>query len=52
MTKYSFSQSVINEWNKMPNDCVNASSVNMFKKNYRYMIRTGYTLMIKLLDSR
>ena len=29
--KYSFSQRVINEWNKLPNDCVNASSVNMFK---------------------
>ena len=25
-------QRVINEWNKLPNDCVNASSVNMFKK--------------------
>ena len=25
MRKYSFSQSVINEWNKLPNDCVNAS---------------------------
>ena len=22
---------MINEWNKLPNDCVNASSVNMFK---------------------
>ena len=31
MRKYSFSQSVINEWNKLPNDCVNASSVNMLK---------------------
>ena len=31
MRKYSFSQRVINEWNKLPNDCVNASSVNMFK---------------------
>ena len=30
--KYSFSQRVvINDWNKLPNDCVNASSVNMFK---------------------
>ena len=29
--KYSFSQRVINEWNKLPNDCVNASDVNMFK---------------------
>ena len=27
MRKYSFSQRVINEWNKLPND--NASSVNM-----------------------
>ena len=29
MRKYSFSHRVINEWNKLPNDCVNASSVNM-----------------------
>ena len=29
MRKYPFSQRVINEWNKVPNDCVNASSVNM-----------------------
>ena len=44
MRKYSFSQRVINEWNKLPNDCVNASSVNMFKNRiYRYLIRTGYT---------
>ena len=28
MRKYSFSQRVINEWNKLPNDCV---------------IRVGYT---------
>ena len=27
MRKYYFSQMVINEWNKLPNDCVNASSV-------------------------
>ena len=27
MRKYSFSQKVINEWNKLPNDFVNASSV-------------------------
>ena len=31
MRKYSFSQRVINEWNKLPNDCVNASSVNVSK---------------------
>ena len=29
--KYSFSQRTINEWNKLSTDCVNASSVNMFK---------------------
>ena len=41
--KYSFSQRVINEWNKLPNDCVNASSVNMFKNKIdRYLIRAGY----------
>ena len=44
MRKYSFSQRVINEWNKRPNDCVNASSVNMFKNRIdRYLIRVGYT---------
>ena len=38
------SQRVINEWNKLSNDCVNASSVNMFKNRIdRYMIRAGYT---------
>ena len=31
MRKYSFSQRVINEWNKLSNDCFNASSVNMFE---------------------
>ena len=44
MRKYSFSHRVINEWNKLPNDCVNASSVNMFKSRIdRYLIRAGYT---------
>ena len=53
MRKYSFSQRVINEWNKLPNDCLNASSVNMFKNRIdRYFIRVGYTYMRKLLDSR
>ena len=53
MRKYSFSQRVINEWNKLSNDCVNASSVNMFKnRNDRYLIRAGYTSTMKLLDSR
>ena len=43
MRKYYFSHRVINDWNKLPNDCVNASSVNMFKHRIdRYMIRAGY----------
>ena len=38
---------------KLPNDCVNASSVNMFKNRIDiYLIRAGYILMIQLLDSR
>ena len=32
------------EWNKLSNDCVNASSVNMFtNKRDRYLIRAAYT---------
>ena len=42
--KYSFSQRAINEWNKLSNDCVKASSVNMFKNIIdRYLIMAGYT---------
>ena len=44
MRKYSFSQRVINEWNKLPNDYVNTSSVNTFKNRIdRYLVRVGYT---------
>ena len=44
MRKYSFSQRVISEWNKLPNGCVNSSSVNMFQNRIeRYLIRAGYT---------
>ena len=44
MRKYSFSQRVVNELNKLANDCVNASNVNMFKHSIgRYLIRAGYT---------
>ena len=44
MRKYSFLQRVINEWNKLSNDCVDVSSVNMFKNRIdRYLIRAGYT---------
>ena len=50
MRKYSFTQRVINEWNKQSDDCVNASSVNMFKNRIdRYLIWAGYTHMIKFL---
>ena len=44
LRKFSFSQRLIDEWNKLPNDCVNASSVNMFNNRIdRYLIRVGYT---------
>ena len=44
MRKYSFSQRVLNEGNKLLNDCVNASSVNMFKNSIdRYLTGAGYT---------
>ena len=44
MRKCSFSQRVINEWNRLPNYWVNASSVNMFKNRIdNYLITTGYT---------
>ena len=40
MIKYSFSHRVINELNKLSNDCVNASSMNMFKNRIdKYLIR-------------
>ena len=42
--KYSFSQRTINEWNKLFTDCINASSVNMFKNKIgKYLSRMGYT---------
>ena len=42
--KFSVSQRVINEWNKLPNECVDASSVNMFKNRIdKYLISAGYT---------
>ena len=53
MRKYSFSQRVINEWNKLLNDCVNASSVNIFNNKIdTYLIRAGYAQMTKLVYSR
>ena len=41
--KYSFSQRTVNEWNKLPTDCITASSVNMFKNKLgTYLRRAGY----------
>ena len=37
--KRSFSQSTINEWNKLSTDCVTASSVNMFKNKVDTYLR-------------
>ena len=42
--KFSFSQRTINVWNKLPAECVQASSVNMFKNRiYKYLVKAGYT---------
>ena len=29
--KYTFSEGVVHDWNKLPEECINATSVNMFK---------------------
>ena len=42
--KYSFSQRTINVWNKLSEECVHASSVNMFKNRIdKYLVKAGYT---------
>ena len=42
--KFSFSQRTINVWNKLTEECVHASSVNMFKNRiYKYLFKAGYT---------
>ena len=39
--KYTFSQRVVNDWNKLPEECINATSVNMFKNRIdRYFVKT------------
>ena len=41
--KVSFSQRTVNEWNRLSADCVDASSVNMFKNKIDiYLRRAGY----------
>ena len=42
--KCSFSQRIVNEWNRLSADCVGASSVNIFKNKINtYLRRAGYT---------
>ena len=41
--KCSFSQRTVNEWNRVPADCVGACSINMFKNKIDlYLRRAGY----------
>ena len=40
---FSFSQRTVNEWKRLPADCIGASSVNMFKNKLDiYIRRAGY----------
>ena len=42
--KYSFSQMIINVWNKLSADCVHASRVNMFRNRIENVLaKAGYT---------
>ena len=42
--KNSFSQRIVNEWNKLSTDCITASNVNMFKNKLdTYPRRAGFT---------
>ena len=42
--KFSFSQRSINVWNKLSEECVHVSSVNMFKNRIdKYLVQAGYT---------
>ena len=45
--KFAFSQRTINEWNRLPEECVNATSVNnMFNNKIdNYFKRSGYVYM-------
>ena len=45
--KYVFSQLTIHVWNSLAGECVNATSVNMFKNNKidNYSKRYGYVYM-------
>ena len=40
--KFSFSRRTINVWNKLSEECVHASSVNMFKnRTDKYLVKAG-----------
>ena len=42
--KFSFSQRTINVWTKLSEECVHASSVNVFKNGIdKYLVKAGYT---------
>ena len=42
--KFSFSRRSINVWNKLSTECVDASSVNVFKNRIdKYLVKAGYT---------
>ena len=42
--KFSFSQRTINVWTKLSEECVHASSVNLFKNRIdKYLVKAGYT---------
>ena len=43
--KCSYSQRTINVWNKLPAECVQASSVNTFKNRIdKYLVKAVYTI--------
>ena len=48
--KYSFAQGAINEWNRLSTDCVNASSVNVYKSKINKRVRVTHKQ--KCLDSQ
>ena len=42
--KFSFSQRTINVWNKLSEECVHASSVNVFMSRIdKYLVKVDYT---------
>ena len=50
--KYSFSQRKVNEWIKLSTDCVNASSVHMFKTSWTHISGGRVTRRRTLMDFR